>query len=238
MACSRGKAAPDAVTIRRLFASSAGYCQRPGCRIHLFVNTGSKVIHVAEMAHIFAANDDGPRANAELSPEERGTFENLILLCPTCHKTIDKAPQDFPDELVTQWKRDHERKVAELFGAVEYVTREETLRAIKPLMRQNRMIHQQLNPDLDYRYNPEAEEAPQWKRKVIEQIIPNSRRILSILDANTHLMTEPETETLELFRQHVIDLEARHMTDIPVGAQSRFPVQMSEMMREGDGKES
>jgi hypothetical protein len=185
VACSRGMAAPNAVTTKRLFASSAGYCQRQGCATHLFVDTGSKVIHVAEMAHIFAANNDGPRANAELSQEERGAFENLILLCPTCHTTIDKAPQDFPDEVVTQWKLDHERKVAELFGAMEYATREETLHAIKPLMRQNRMIHQQLNPDLDYRYNPEAEEASQWKRKVAEQIIPNSRRILSILDANT-----------------------------------------------------
>ena len=190
------------------------------------------------MAHILAANDDGPRANAELTAEERGAFENLILLCPTCHKTIDKAPQDFPDELVTQWKRDHERKVAELFGAMLYGTREETLHAIKPLMLQNRMIHQQLNPDLSYRYNPEAEEASQWKLKMVEQIIPNSRRILSILDANIHLMTGLEEEVLELFRQHVFDLEARHMTNIPVGAQSRFPVGMNRMMREDDGKES
>lgn len=231
MACSRGKASPDKLTEKRLFASSAGYCQRPGCTTHLFLDTGTKVIHVAEMAHIFAANNDGPRANAELSAEERGAFENLILLCPTCHTMIDKAPQDFPDEAVIGWKREHERKLAGLFGAQVFDTRAEALAAIKPLMRQNRMIFQQLNPELDYRFNPEAEEAAQWQFKMVQQIIPNSRRILSILDSNTGLMTEAEEDTLELFRQHVYDLEARHVATIHIGARARFPTQMAEMLR-------
>ena len=231
MACSRGKAAPDKLTEKRLFASSAGYCQRPGCTTPLFRDTGTKVVHLAEMAHIFAANNDGPRANPAMPAEERGAFENLILLCPTCHTMIDKAPQDFPDNTVIGWKQEHERKLAQLFGAQEFSTREETFLAIKPLMSQNRMIHQQLNPELEYRYNPEAEEASQWKLKMVEQIIPNSRRVLSILDVNTRLMTEEEEVALELFRQHVYDLEARHIAKIPTGAQSRFPIQMNEMMR-------
>ncbi len=232
MACSRGKASPDRLTEKRLFASSAGYCQRPGCTTHLFLDTGTKVIHLAEMAHIFAANNYGPRANAELSPEERGAYGNLVLLCPTCHTMIDKAPQDFPDHTVISWKKEHERKLAELFGAQALATRSETLAAIKPLMRQNRMIFQLLNPDLEYRYNPEAEEAAQWQLKMVQQIIPNSRRILSILDANTNLMTEGEEYTLELFRQHVYDLEARHVAKIHIGARTRYPAQqMAEMMR-------
>lgn len=231
MACSRGKASPDKLTEKRLFASSAGYCQRPGCTTHLFLDTGTKVIHVAEMAHIFAANNDGPRAKAELSAEERGAFENLILLCPTCHTMIDKVPQDFPDETVIGWKREHERKLTGIFGAQVFDTRAEVLAAIKPLMRQNRMIFQQLNPELDYRFNPEAEEAAQWQFKMVQQIIPNSRRILSILDSNTGLMTEAEEDTLELFRQHVYDLEARHVAMIHLGARARFPTQMADMLR-------
>ena len=231
MACYRGKAAPDRLTEKRLFASSGGYCQRSGCVTPLFRDTGSKVVHIAEMAHIFAANNDGPRANLDMSEAARGAFENLILLCPTCHTIIDKSPQDFPDATVIGWKQKHESKLAQIFGAQEFLTREETFLAIRPLMRQNRMIHQQLNPELEYRFNPEAAEAFQWKLKMVEQIIPNSRRILSILDANTHLMTEAEEETLELFRQHVFDLEARHIAKIPIGGQSRFPIQMNEMMR-------
>jgi hypothetical protein len=80
------------LTRARLFAASAGYCQSPSCSHELFVDLPGKSIHVAEMAHVFAANDKGPRGNPELSEPERGTFENLILLCSTCHTMIVPHP--------------------------------------------------------------------------------------------------------------------------------------------------
>lgn len=92
MACSRGAASPGAQTQRRLFAASAGYCQNPGCSNELFVGAAGKSIHIAEMAHVFAANDSGPRAKPDLSKEERGAFENLVMLCANCHTRVDKAP--------------------------------------------------------------------------------------------------------------------------------------------------
>jgi hypothetical protein len=67
MSCPRGVAAPDQHTKLRLFAASAGYCQNPSCGFALFFDTGSKRIHIAEMAHVFAASNRGPRANDELS---------------------------------------------------------------------------------------------------------------------------------------------------------------------------
>src|ERR1700687_1051764 len=100
MACSRGAASPNAHTERRLFAASSGYCQNPDCSRELFIDYPQKPIHVAEMAHVFAARDDGPRANRELSKEERGAFENLILLCSLCHTIIDKAPEVYSDRIV------------------------------------------------------------------------------------------------------------------------------------------
>jgi len=81
MVCSRGEATPNAHTKLRLFADSAGYCQNPACNRPLFIDAGDKNIHIAEMAHVFAAADDGPRANPILTNAERGRFENLILLC-------------------------------------------------------------------------------------------------------------------------------------------------------------
>ena len=56
------------------------------------------------MAHVFAAADDGPRANAELTEAERGRYDNLILLCPTCHTIIDKASDEYPDATILRWK--------------------------------------------------------------------------------------------------------------------------------------
>ena len=96
MPCSRGQANPDRNTTLRLFADSGGYCQRPECASRLFVDTGTKNVHIAEMAHIIAASDDGPRADAKASAAEKGSYDNLILLCANCHTSIDKAPEDFP----------------------------------------------------------------------------------------------------------------------------------------------
>jgi hypothetical protein len=56
-------------------------------------------------------------------------------------------------------------------------------------------------------------------------------RVLTALEANRDHMVEGEIRILELFRQHVHDLEARHFTDIVVGPQRRFPEEMNDMMR-------
>ena len=65
---------------------------------------------------------------------------------------------------------------------------------------------------------------------MVEQIIPNSRRIMATLEINRHFMSVDEIETLELFRQHVYDLELRHLTGIVLGGQSRFPQGMENIM--------
>lgn len=234
MSCPRGEAAPDAHTKLRLFAASGGYCQNPGCERSLFLDTGSKRIHIAEMAHVFAAKNDGPRANPELTEHERGMFENLILLCSVCHTMIDKAEADFPDHLIQSWKRDHEYRLARIFGAVHLETRTDVEAVIKPLLYENKIIFEEYNPDLPYRDNPESEMATAWQNKMCERIIPNSRRILATLDANIDHMIDAERRTLELFRQHIHDLEARHLTDIVVGEQRRFPNEMENMMRKID----
>jgi hypothetical protein len=82
MACSRGAASPNAHTERKLFAASGGYCQNPDCSRELFIDYPEKRIHVAEMAHVFAANDDGPRANRELSKEGEVHLRTLSCFVP------------------------------------------------------------------------------------------------------------------------------------------------------------
>src|SRR5688500_6402408 len=100
MVCARGRAAPDRATERRLFASSGGFCQNPNCFSPLFLEAGARRVDVAEMAHILAASTAGPRANSALTAAQCRAYENLILLCPTCHTFIDKAPDEFPDSLL------------------------------------------------------------------------------------------------------------------------------------------
>jgi len=61
------------------------------------------------------------------------------------------------------------------------------------------------------------------------QILPNNRRILALLDANRALLTTIEHRTLELFRQHVDDLEARHVNEDEGGGGTRFPPEVQNL---------
>lgn len=229
MSCARGAASPNAHTQRRLFAASAGYCQNPSCSKELFVDAAGQSIHVAEMAHIFAANDEGPRANAALSKEERGAFDNLILLCANCHTIVDKASAAYPDAVILGWKRDHARKLEGLFGAVKLADRPSGRKLIEPLLVENHAIFHQYGPHIEAARNPESGAAEQWKRKMLTRIIPNSRRILTIVDANQNLLVDAERSALEQFRQHVNDLEAFHIEGLREDA-SQFPEDFAKIM--------
>lgn len=231
MACSRGAASPDAHTQRRLFAASAGYCQNPGCSNELFVDASGKSIHIAEMAHVFAANDGGPRANVALTEEERGAFENLVMLCANCHTMVDKAPQAFPDTVMLRWKREHANKLQALFGAVKFDSRLTARQAIEPLLAENHTIFTQYGPHIEAAFNPESGAAEQWKRKMLTRILPNNRKMLAILDANRDHLGANEKATLEQFRQHINDLEAFHVEGSREDA-SRFPICLSEVLKD------
>lgn len=229
MGCTRGKASPDTNTQRQLFASSGGYCQNPSCNQALFVEAGTQNVSVAEMAHIFAAQDDGPRANPELSKEERGQFSNLILLCANCHSIIDKAPEAFPDRVVIRWKSDHEARIAAAFGAVRYETRADARKALAALSCRTNAIHRRIGPDMEYKWNPEADEAVEWQHHIRETIIPTNRSILALLDRNRDFLMASEMETVELFRQHVEGVEQRHIFHSPLPSAPRYPEGMREI---------
>ncbi|WP_019029039.1 hypothetical protein [Colwellia piezophila] len=231
MANARGKASPNAHTQRRLFASSAGYCQNPSCSKKLFDEAGGTRFLIAELAHVFAAQDDGPRANAELSDEERGAFENLIVLCANCHTMVDKAPDAFPDLMMTRWKREHEHKLVELFGVRKFDDRESVRDVVEPLLIESRTVFEMYGPHIEEAQNPESGAAEQWKRKVLTIIIPNNRKVLSFVDANRHLLSDSEKVTKEKFRQHIDDLEAFHIEDARQDS-SRFPVEMADIFKD------
>ncbi len=229
MACSRGAASPDAHTQRRLFAASAGYCQNPGCACELFVDAAGESFHIAEMAHVIAAKDDGPRSNPKLGREERGAYENLVVLCANCHTMVDKAPDAFPDSMMFGWKREHANKLQGLFGAVRFDDRTAARQVVEPLLAQNLAIFQQYGPLIEAARNPESGAAEQWRRKMLTRILPNNRRILAVLDANRHLLDDGEKSTVERFRQHLDDLEAFHIEGNRQDA-SRFPNELSNIL--------
>jgi hypothetical protein len=71
---------------------------------------------LGEQAHIVGEKDDAPRGKSPLTLEERNSYHNIILLCPTHHKEIDKCEPDWPVEKLHLTKSKHELWVRETLG--------------------------------------------------------------------------------------------------------------------------
>jgi len=229
--CSNGRVNPSPETKLRLFSDSAGHCNRPNCHRYLFSESQSADYNIGEMAHIIAASGKGPRADNSFTEEDKATYDNLILLCPSCHTEIDKAPGIFPKELIIEWKKNHTTTIIQTIGIPKLETRTEGKTFVKGILRKNKTIFDSLNPELAYKENPEAEEATVWKRKMIAQIIPNNQRILMFLDQNFHLLNDKEMLVAENFRQHLDDLIERHLGE-NLGIASRFPIEMNHILED------
>jgi hypothetical protein len=99
--------------IKLLWSRAAGRCSI--CRVILTYDSihGNEVYPVGEQAHIVAESNNGPRGHSILSLEERNSYFNLILLCPSHHREIDINYADYPVEKLHIIKQAHEMWVLE-----------------------------------------------------------------------------------------------------------------------------
>lgn len=119
MASKRGKN-PSEHTIRMLCANAAGNCEYPGCKRRLFFDSVSaKHFNDAYIGHIIASSPDGPRGDPVLSYELSDKLDNLLLLCGTHHHLIDTRKEDYPVELLREFKQRHENKIQQICSLVD-----------------------------------------------------------------------------------------------------------------------
>ncbi|OQA19715.1 MAG: hypothetical protein BWY64_00679 [bacterium ADurb.Bin363] len=83
------------------------------CKVELIKekNDGEK-FPIGVMAHIQGENSNSARYNHNMTDEERSSYKNLLLLCPTDHTIIDNNIQDYTVEKLEKIKKDHEIWVA------------------------------------------------------------------------------------------------------------------------------
>lgn len=232
MVCLKGRANPNQHDRIRLFADSGGYCQKPDCKQKVFIEINDKSLTIAEVAHICAASKSGPRAKSQSPQQFLSSYANLLLLCPTCHTIVDKAPDQFPEKLLLEWKTDHRNKIAEIFGATPYSTRLQARKKIEPLLAQNLEVVRSCGPSESNMENPDTPLAFSWKKKLLFQIFPNNRAILAVLDTNRELLNSNEKSVLEKFRQHIMDLEYKHLGDGINIAATRFPPELDQVLKD------
>lgn len=219
-------------TQRRLFAASGGFCANPLCPSpYLFRDLEQEhVPTVAEMAHVIARSREGPRGEERLPEDERDSYDNLVLLCANCHTVVDdmRALGRYSVGLLSRWKRNHERRVSQVFEAPELQSREELVRRVSALLRQNYAIWSEYGPESEEaRRHPGSDAATTWHREAKENILPNNRQILALVDRNARLLSDEELEVVERFRVHARAFARTQLGD-PDSAAPRFPPEMRE----------
>lgn len=100
-------------TQKMLWGRAANRCSI--CRRELVVDaseTDDESV-IGDVCHIVDKSPSGPRGNSPLSLEQRGKYDNLILLCKVHHKIVDDQPKTHTMERLKEIKAAHEQWVRE-----------------------------------------------------------------------------------------------------------------------------
>ncbi len=209
----------------RLFSEAAGHCQRPECLQPIFPAEMGGDRHIAEMAHVVPHGENGPRHEERPAGEfDVDSFDNLILLCPSCHTIIDKDPSSYSRSILLGWKSGHLAALASKQGICAYDRRDQARDAVAAAMMDNHAVWKELAPSegSEFEYDPESESAQRWTKRMRSIILPNSFRILGIISLNRHHLTTSEKNSLAAYKEHVRGLVERHICDNPSRG-IRFP---------------
>jgi hypothetical protein len=108
--------------IKLLWGRSGNRCAK--CRTQLTQDKEAVTASftLGEQAHIVGEKEDAARGKSAFTLEQRNSYHNLILLCPTCHTEIDENDEDWPIEKLHLVKSSHELWVTEkLSETVDHV---------------------------------------------------------------------------------------------------------------------
>jgi hypothetical protein len=98
-------------TVFALAALGGGWCYWPSppCKTPVTVVVNGDPVANLQIAHIRAANPNGPRYDPNMTDDQRRHFSNVVLLCTPHHNVVDKIhPEYYPIATLEAWKRDRE----------------------------------------------------------------------------------------------------------------------------------
>ena len=173
---------------RRLWAESMGRCMNPDCRAELFINNSD----IMEKAHIGAYYET-----------EDNSYENLIVLCPNCHKKFDKT--GFINEnIVKQWK-EIRRNELEKFFSVELTSFDQLKEKVVPVLSENYSIYKSYylsgNKSLWDKFEP--------------QILSNNEKLKLLFENNRNLFQQhsyKKYSNLELIQKFITHVDEFKIT--------------------------
>ncbi len=177
---------------RRLYAESMGRCMNPACQCELFRPNGD----VIEKAHIDAYCETADNS-----------YDNLVLLCPTCHTDFDKN-RLFSAEEVLSWKQIRRDQLEKLFSK-KLSSFAKLQEEVAPLLLDNKAIFENYyltgNKDLWDKFEP--------------RILSNNKTLKALLAANMDLIQRHSEKAysnlacVQLFIAHIDEFEATRLDD-------------------------
>ncbi|VXC57412.1 SAVED domain-containing protein [Chryseobacterium sp. 8AT] len=101
-----------------LWGKSAGRCQYKGCNTSLYRDDLTQAeFNQCYIAHIVADSPKGPRGHVTRSEELKQSLNNLMLLCDTHHRLVDRVEiESHPEEVLLLMKKEHEDRIALITG--------------------------------------------------------------------------------------------------------------------------
>jgi hypothetical protein len=185
-----------------------------------------------ELAHIIAESDKGPRGKSKLPSTQRDEYENIILLCPTCHTIIDKNPAQYPPDTLTQWKKQHEEKINKLFSTPKYPDRVSLSIELHKLLQINNAVFREYGPHSSNAVHPLTDATKMWRKHIMQDILPNNRKIWAILDYNRELLMPQEIEIACKFKLHYEAFEYNQISGDKISSAPLFPQEMNSILKE------
>lgn len=190
---------------RALYAESMGRCMNPDCQTELFIGEGD----IMERAHIDA-----------YCKTKDNSFDNLVILCPSCHKKFDKLHL-FTEEQIRQWKEIRRTELESFFGK-KYASFEELCEVVMPILSENKSFYE--NYFL-------IDNKALWD-KFEGRILINNKKLKLLFESNIQLFqSNPQKEysnlhCIQQFIAHVNEFEATR-GDEEKNRQVLFPTEIN-----------
>ena len=191
-----------------LWGRAAGICSNPTCKADLTaLLLEARSYNVGEMAHIIARSEGGPRG---VSGGGSDSYDNLILLCPTCHRHIDKSPDGtFTAEQLHEWKRNHEAEIRKQSSEIKATTLDELKGIVSRLLIENNLIWVEFGPESETAQNDPGSNSFQiWNIRKLDTVIPNNQKIVNVIENNIELLDAELYKEFLLFKNHSSSFEA------------------------------
>ena len=190
-----------------LWSESVGHCMNPQCHKDLFQEDAN----IGELAHIDPNADGGDVS-----------FDNLLVLCRHCHKTIDDNPEQWPRDVLRYWKRDRNSEIEQRFTE-RFASFEDLRTVVVPILERNGRIFDSYGPTGD----PSADVIRHrlWLRFEGE-LVANNQRLEQMLIANKALFPRENQRIVQDFVAHAQEfIQTRE--EAPVSRVNLFPSEVN-----------